>query len=265
MVAGGACGRRPGHDAHGRRPVRLRLASSAPSGRRGDRGSYDIFFLETPLWTDDLDGYARARGGSPVPIAAGEWLSSRHEFPELIDRGRCTSLQPDIGRVGGFTEARRVCDMAARARPVVVPHAWKTGISVAAAAHLATVTPHMPFFEFLPAELCESRLAQGPDGRRARLRPRQARAPVPSRPRRRAQPHGAARVRRGGGACRLTCVPRMWRMRSTRWACATGASRGSGSSCPAGPWSAPRSRSRALHPEARRPSATPGSSPRSTL
>ena len=41
---------------------------------------------------------------------------------------------------------------------IVVPHAWKTGISVAVAAHLAMVTPHMPFFEFLPAELCETRL-----------------------------------------------------------------------------------------------------------
>ncbi len=60
--------------------------------------------------------------------------------------------------MGGFTEARRVCDMAGDAGLRVVPHAWKTGISVAAAAHLATVTPHMPFFEFLPAELCESRL-----------------------------------------------------------------------------------------------------------
>jgi L-alanine-DL-glutamate epimerase-like enolase superfamily enzyme len=39
-----------------------------------------------------------------------------------------------------------------------VPHAWKTGISVAVAAQLAMVTPQMPFFEFLPAELCESRL-----------------------------------------------------------------------------------------------------------
>jgi L-alanine-DL-glutamate epimerase-like enolase superfamily enzyme len=67
-------------------------------------------------------------------------------------------VQPDIGRIGGFTEVRRVCDMAADAGLIVVPHAWKTGISVAAAAHLATVTPHMPFFEFLPAELCESRL-----------------------------------------------------------------------------------------------------------
>ena len=66
--------------------------------------------------------------------------------------------QPDIGRVGGFTEARRVCDLAAERGRLIVPHAWKTGISVAAAAHLAMVTPHMPFFEFLPAELCESAL-----------------------------------------------------------------------------------------------------------
>jgi L-alanine-DL-glutamate epimerase-like enolase superfamily enzyme len=119
---------------------------------------HDIFFLETPLWTDDIEGYARLAAASPVPIAAGEWLSSRHEFRELVDRAAVHVLQPDIGRVGGFTEARRVCDMAAEAGLMVVPHAWKTGISVAAAAHLATVTPHMPFFEFLPAELCESRL-----------------------------------------------------------------------------------------------------------
>jgi L-alanine-DL-glutamate epimerase-like enolase superfamily enzyme len=48
--------------------------------------------------------------------------------------------------------------MAADAGLIVVPHAWKTGLSVATAAHLATVTPNMPFFEFLPAQLCESRL-----------------------------------------------------------------------------------------------------------
>jgi L-alanine-DL-glutamate epimerase-like enolase superfamily enzyme len=119
---------------------------------------HDIFFLETPLWTDDIDGYARLAASSPVPIAAGEWLSSRHEFRQLIERSAVHVVQPDIGRVGGFTEARRICDMAAESGLLVVPHAWKTGISVAAASHLATVTPHMPFFEFLPAELCESRL-----------------------------------------------------------------------------------------------------------
>ena len=118
----------------------------------------DVFFLETPLWTDDVDGYAELSSASPVPIAAGEWLSTRHDFAVLIDRGGVQVVQPDIGRVGGFTEARRVCALAAERGRMIVPHAWKTGLSVAAAAQLAMVTPHMPFFEFLPVELCESRL-----------------------------------------------------------------------------------------------------------
>jgi L-alanine-DL-glutamate epimerase-like enolase superfamily enzyme len=117
----------------------------------------DVFFLETPLWVDDLDGYAELQRRSPVRIAQGEWLSTRHEFEDLIATGIAV-VQPDIGRVGGLTEARRVCALAAAAGRLVVPHAWKTGISVAVAAHLAMATPHMPFFEFLPAELCESRL-----------------------------------------------------------------------------------------------------------
>jgi L-alanine-DL-glutamate epimerase-like enolase superfamily enzyme len=120
----------------------------------------DVFFLETPLWVDDLAGHAELARRSPVRIASGEWLSTRHDFADLIVRGGVHVAQPDIGRVGGLTEARRVCDLAAAHDRLVVPHAWKTGISVAVAAHLAMVTPHMPFFEFLPAQLCESRLRQ---------------------------------------------------------------------------------------------------------
>ena len=117
----------------------------------------DVFFLETPLWVDDLAGYAELQRRSTVRIAQGEWLSTRYEFVDLIATGIAV-VQPDIGRVGGLTEARRVCELAAGAGRLVVPHAWKTGISVAVAAHLAMATAQMPFFEFLPAELCDSRL-----------------------------------------------------------------------------------------------------------
>jgi L-alanine-DL-glutamate epimerase-like enolase superfamily enzyme len=120
----------------------------------------DVFFLEAPLWPDDLDAYAELCRRSPVRIAGGEWLSTRFEHADLMERGGVQVDQPDIGRVGGITEARRVCDLAARLGRLAVPHAWKSGISVAVAAHLATVTPHMPFFEFLPRELCESALRQ---------------------------------------------------------------------------------------------------------
>ena len=123
-----------------------------------DWAGFDLFFLETPLWPDDLDGYARVAAAQPIPVAAGEWLTTRFEFLDLMDRGRVGVIQPDIGRVGGLTEALRVCALAGERGLLVVPHLWNTGISVAAAVHLAAVTPHCPFIEFLPPELSGSAL-----------------------------------------------------------------------------------------------------------
>ena len=119
---------------------------------------FNLFFVETPLPSDDLAGYARVATEQPIPIAAGEWLATRYEFLELMDRGKIQVVQPDMGRVGGLTEATRVCDLALARKLTVVPHLWKTGISIAAAAHLAAATPHCAFIEFLPASLCASAL-----------------------------------------------------------------------------------------------------------
>ena len=119
---------------------------------------FDLFFVETPLPSDDLAGYARLAREQPIPIAAGEWLTTRFEFAQLIREGRIRVAQPDIGRVGGLTEALRVSKMAQAEGVIVIPHLWKTGISIAAAVHLAAVTSNCPYIEFLPAELSESPL-----------------------------------------------------------------------------------------------------------
>ncbi|MGO9955709.1 MAG: mandelate racemase/muconate lactonizing enzyme family protein, partial [Solirubrobacteraceae bacterium] len=119
---------------------------------------HDVFFCETPLWSDDLGGYRELASRSPIPIAAGEWLATRFEFLDLMDRGGVHVAQPDVGRVGGLTEARRVCDLAAERNRLVVPHGWKTGITIAATAQLAAVTPQMPFFEYVPQTVAESAL-----------------------------------------------------------------------------------------------------------
>jgi L-alanine-DL-glutamate epimerase-like enolase superfamily enzyme len=120
----------------------------------------DLVFVETPLWPDDLDGYRRLATEQPIPIASGEWLTTRFEHLDLMDRGQVRFVQPDIGRVGGLTEARRVCDLAAERRRRICPHLWKTEISIAAALHLAAATPHCDYIEFLPVELAESGLRQ---------------------------------------------------------------------------------------------------------
>ena len=119
---------------------------------------HEVFFCETPLWTDDLDGYAELSRRSPIRIAAGEWLSTRFEFHALIGLGGVQVAQPDVGRVGGLTEARRVCEYAHERDRLIVPHGWKTGITVAATAQLAAVTPNLPFFEFTPPQVADSAL-----------------------------------------------------------------------------------------------------------
>ena len=119
---------------------------------------YNLIFLETPLPADDLAGCAEVATKQPIPIAAGEWLATRFEFLDLMDRGKVQVAQPDVGRVGGMTEAKRVCDLASARGLTIVPHLWKSGISIAAAAHLSAATARCAFIEFLPPELCESAL-----------------------------------------------------------------------------------------------------------
>jgi L-rhamnonate dehydratase len=119
---------------------------------------YDVFFLETPIDVDDLDGYAMLHARSPVRIAAGEWQNTHFEFLDLADRGMIDVLQPDVGRVGGFTEARKVCEIARQRNRLIVPHCWKSGIGIAASAHLCMASEVCPYIEFLPAELCDSPL-----------------------------------------------------------------------------------------------------------
>ncbi len=118
--------------------------------------AFDLFFLETPLPIDDLDGYAWLADHSPIRIAAGEWQNTRFEFIDLLDRGRVDVAQPDVGRVGGLTEARRVADLVAGRGRLMVPHCWKTGIGIAASAHLAAISSRCPYIEYLPRHLSDS-------------------------------------------------------------------------------------------------------------
>ena len=73
-----------------------------------DWAEFNIFFLETPIWIDRLDEYAKLHDEAPMPIAAGEWQATRFEFEDLIVRGKIDVAQPDVGRVGGFGEAKAV-------------------------------------------------------------------------------------------------------------------------------------------------------------
>jgi L-rhamnonate dehydratase len=109
----------------------------------------DVFFAEATLRHDDLAGHAKLAARSPIRIAGAEMAATAHECLEWLERAHVDVLQPDVNRCGGLTELRRIAELAAWWGAVVVPHCWKTGITVAASAHFQAATPNVPYVETL--------------------------------------------------------------------------------------------------------------------
>ena len=108
---------------------------------------YDIFWFEEPLAADDREGYSRVAEATDVRIAAGEQDITRFDFADLMDLG-VDVVQPDIARAGGFTETKRIAQMAADRGRLCVPHAWKTEILASASVHMVAAMPQGRLVEY---------------------------------------------------------------------------------------------------------------------
>jgi len=111
-----------------------------------------IFWMEEPLPPEAIEDYRRLTDSTALRIAAGEQDVGRWAFRRLIWEAQLDVLQPDISRVGGLTEAKRVAYMAQEANRPCVPHAYRTGILIAACLHLIAAIPNSLFLEFSVSE-----------------------------------------------------------------------------------------------------------------
>lgn len=118
--------------------------------RVGRFQKYNLFWLEEPLQPDDVDGYKEVAGASPIPIAGGEVLTLVEEFAHLLGEGKVQVVQPDLGRVGGITGGQRIRTLAQAAGSWAVPHAFGTGVLLAASAQWAAAGAK-PLTEFTRA------------------------------------------------------------------------------------------------------------------
>jgi L-alanine-DL-glutamate epimerase-like enolase superfamily enzyme len=112
----------------------------------------NIYWLEEPLPAEDYVGYKRLTESTTIRIATGEEESGRLAFARLINESCVDVIQPDISRCGGLTEAKKIAALAADNNILMVPHAFKTGILVAASIHLIAAMPNVPFLEFSVTE-----------------------------------------------------------------------------------------------------------------
>lgn len=112
----------------------------------------DIYWLEEPLPAEDYTGYKRLTESTTMRIATGEEESGRLAFGRLINQTHVDVIQPDVSRCGGLTEAKKIATLAADKNILCVPHAFKTGVLVAASIQLIAAIPHAPFLEFSVTE-----------------------------------------------------------------------------------------------------------------
>jgi len=109
-----------------------------------DCGAY---WLEEPLFVEDIAGHALLRKKAKVPIAVGENLHMCYAFENFVLRGAVDFLQPDVARVGGITEIRKIAALAADHKIPISFHTWGDGIALAASIHLSAALKECTLME----------------------------------------------------------------------------------------------------------------------
>jgi D-galactarolactone cycloisomerase len=110
---------------------------------------YDVTWFEEALHPDALNDYVRLREHSKVPIAGGEVLTRRQSFQPWLEAGAFDIVQPDVTKVGGISEERRIAWMAREHGVKFIPHGWNTAVGLAADLQLASAFPETDFVEYL--------------------------------------------------------------------------------------------------------------------
>ncbi len=110
---------------------------------------YGVDWFEEALRPDNLDDYILLRQNARLPISGGEVLTRRQSFLPWLERGAFDIVQPDVTKVGGISEERRIAWMAHEHGVRFIPHGWNTALGLAADLHLASASQDTDLVEYL--------------------------------------------------------------------------------------------------------------------
>ncbi len=122
---------------------RLDLPTALWLGRK--LADQDVYWLEEPLLSQDIEGYQRLRSALPMAIAMGEHVHARRDFMPYIRAGAADVLQPDMCLVGGITETMRIGRLADGLGLALAPH-FMTPLHV----HITAALPRASYLEYYP-------------------------------------------------------------------------------------------------------------------
>ncbi len=110
----------------------------------------DMCFFEEPVHPDDIEGYARVRSQTGIPLAGGETMFLLYGFNAFLKRDLLDVVQPDLARCGGITGARHVATLAQAHGMRFAPHTgFSGGVSHLAALHTAAAAAELYLLEYM--------------------------------------------------------------------------------------------------------------------
>jgi D-galactarolactone cycloisomerase len=110
---------------------------------------YDVAWFEEPLVPDALEDFVALRRAARVPIAGGEVLTRRQSFQPWLEAGAFDIVQPDVTKVGGLSEQRRIAWMAREHGVRFIPHGWNTAVGLASDLQMASAIADTDLVEYL--------------------------------------------------------------------------------------------------------------------
>jgi galactonate dehydratase len=99
-------------------------------------------WFEEPCPPDSINSLGKVAEKSPIPIATGERLMSKHEFRDLLAETDVDIVQPDLMNTGGITEAKKIAAQAEAEHVSFAPHNPQGPVATAISAHVDTTVPN---------------------------------------------------------------------------------------------------------------------------
>jgi len=107
----------------------------------------NIYWLEEPVDTEDLDGSAMVAQQLATPVAGYETEASLPGFRELIARRAIDIAQPDVIWSGGITQTRKIAALATAYGLPVIPHNFSSAVAAVANMHFIASIPNGSWLE----------------------------------------------------------------------------------------------------------------------
>jgi len=106
---------------------------------------YNMRWVEEPVISDDLAGYAELRALGHVAISGGEHEYTLHGFRQALDLKAYDIVQFDVNRVGGITAAQKITDLCEAYDIPVIPHAGQMhNYHISMSSYAAPISEYFP-------------------------------------------------------------------------------------------------------------------------